>query len=158
MTLQCYICSRSLNQPSKCILCDEYVCQDHSRSYEVGEEKSDRSERKIYAYVCDRCMEAVEELKKKPREEWTDEDKAKSKGKIHKILSALGKAGVAIVTALFAFALWLFAKGENDGGESEQMLNAQGDVNTEPSPSDSTGEASFAEETTFKEEEAGVAM
>jgi hypothetical protein len=103
-------------------------------------------------------MEAVEELKKKPREEWTDEDKAKSKGKIHKILSALGKAGVAIVTAIFAFALWIFAKGENQDGQPEQMPNVEGDVNVEQLSSDSPGEASFTEETTFKEEESGVAM
>jgi hypothetical protein len=49
-------------------------------SFEVGQEKSDSSERKTYAYVCDRCMGSIEELKQKPREEWTEEDKSKSRG------------------------------------------------------------------------------
>ena len=101
-------------------------------------------------------MEAVEELKKKPREEWTEEDKAKSKGMIDKILGALGKAGIAIVTAIFAFAMWLFAKALKQNGEADQTAIAESDVKPEESPSESRGEASFAEETTFKEDETGV--
>jgi len=157
--MRCYICGESLNEPSKCILCEEYVCQEHSRSFEVGHEKSEGSERKLYAYVCDRCMEIVEELKRKPREEWTEEDKTKSKGMIGKIITALGKAGLAIITTIFAFVLWLFAKGEKETDELNQVNlaigQAEGDSET---PNESTSETSFAEETTFKEEEEGVAM
>jgi len=157
--VQCYICGESLNEPSKCILCEEYVCQEHSRSFEVGHEKSEGSERKLYAYVCDRCMEIVEELKRKPREEWTEEDKTKSKGMIGKIITALGKAGLAIITAIFAFALWLFAKGEKESDELNQVNLAigQADANSKM-PNESTSETSFAEETEFKEEEEGVAI
>lgn len=64
---QCHICGKSLKQPSKCVLCDKYVCDNHSRSFEVGQEKSGNDQKKVNAYVCDECMQAVEELKKKPR-------------------------------------------------------------------------------------------
>ena len=151
--LKCYICSKSLNESSKCILCEKYVCQEHSRQFEVGDEKSDASERRIYAYICDQCMEALEELKKKPRDEWTEEDKAKSKGMIGKILRALGKAGMAIITAIFAFALWLFAKGTKENGEPEQSPIVGSDAKSEEFAAESTGDASFAEEPTFKEED-----
>jgi hypothetical protein len=148
---QCYICGTTITQSKKCILCDEYVCEKHSDSFEVGQEKSDIENKKIYAYICERCMEAVEELKRKPREKWTEEDKTKSKGMIGKILGALGKAGMIIIASIFAFALWLFTKGErdtNDAGftnipESETKLEFQ---------TESTGETSFTEESTFKKE------
>ena len=149
--MQCHICNRSLNQASKCIICEEYVCTDHSRSFEVGSEKSEGSERKIYAYICDRCMETVEELKRKPRDEWTEEDKAKSKGMIGKILEALGQAGITIVAAIFTFALWLIAKGQKESGEEEHVSIADGGVKLIGFPSEPTGEASFAEQTTFKD-------
>jgi len=155
--LECYICSKSLNEPSKCILCEKYVCQEHSHKFEVGEEKSDASEKKVYAYICDQCMEAVEELKKKPRDEWTEEDKAKSKGMIGKILRALGRAGMAIITAIFAFALWLFAKGTKENGGPEQSPTVESDVKLGESTPQSMGDGSFAEETTFQEDEATVA-
>jgi len=156
--VHCYICGKGLNEPSKCILCEEYVCRTHSRSFDVGNEKSNGYEKRVYAHICDRCMEAVEELKRKPREEWNEEDKTKSKGMIGKILNALGKAGLAIVTAIFAFTFWLFTKGENKSGESEQAHIAQDNVTMEESPSESIGETFFAERPTFKEDEPSVAV
>jgi hypothetical protein len=155
--LKCYICGRFLTSPNKCILCEKYICQEHSRSFEVGVEKSDNSEKKVYAYICDRCMEAVEELKRKPREEWTDEDKTKSKGMIGKILGALGKAGIVIISTIFAFALWLFAKRKEEN-EQDLTLIAENDAELIESLNKSTEEELFTEEMTFKEDEDNTAM
>jgi hypothetical protein len=151
--LECYICGKSLSEPNKCILCEKYICQEHSRQFEVGDEKSDASEKKIYAYICDHCMEAVEELKSKPRDEWTEEDKTKSKGMIGKIIRALGRAGMVIITAIFAFALWLFAKGTKENGEPEQSPIVESDAKPGESATESMADTSFTEETTFEEDE-----
>jgi hypothetical protein len=97
-------------------------------------------------------MEAIEELKKKPRREWTEEDKAKSKGMIGKILRTLGKAGVAIVTAIFAFAMWMFSKGKEKNSELDQTYIVKSEEKPEGFLNESTDEASFMEETTFKED------
>jgi len=157
--MECYICHKTLDQASKCILCEEYVCQEHSRSYEVGHERSEGSERKIHAYICDRCIEAVEELKRKPREEWSDEDKAKSKGMIGKILHALGVVGMTIILAIFTFALWILAKGDEEGDEPGTSSMIDGDAKSGwDFPSESMGEGSFTEETTFEEDESATAM
>lgn len=143
---QCHICGESLKQPSKCILCDEYVCDNHSRSFEVGQEKSGNDQKKVNAYVCDECMQAVEELKKKPREEWTEEDKGKSKGMMEKIIMALGAAGMAIITGIFMFATWVYAKSV-DGEESEMNDSS---VPEGGGPEEfANAETSFTQEDTF---------
>ena len=152
---QCHICGESLKQPSKCILCDKFVCQKHAQSFEVGKEKSSGRESKVNAYVCAECMNVVEELKKKPREEWSDEDKGKSKGMIEKILMALGAAGMAIITAVFMFALWIYAKSANAEGEGDEMTESEGSQIPEWSFPNEPLEGSFAEEQSF---EPGMAM
>jgi hypothetical protein len=155
---QCHICGESLKQPSKCILCDKFVCQKHSQRFEVGEEKSSGRENKVNAYVCDECMNEVEELKKKPRQEWSDEDKGKSKGMIEKILMALGAAGMAIISAVFMFALWVYAKAANGEGEDGEMSKTEDSGIAEWSYPSEPLEGSFAEEQTFEEDQPGLAM
>lgn len=154
---QCHICGQSLKQASKCILCEKFVYQKHAQSFEVGEEKSSGRETKMNAYVCNECMNAVEELKKKPREEWTEEDKGKSKGMIEKIIMTLGAAGMAIIMGIFMFALWIYAK-TSGTGEAEIDETAEGHAIPEWSFPSEPLEGSFSEEQTFQENQPGMAM
>jgi flagellar basal body-associated protein FliL len=90
-------------------------------------------------------MEAVEELKKKPREEWTEEDKGKSKGMMEKIIMTLGAAGMAIITGIFMFATWVYAKSAN--GEESEMNES---VTEGGAPEEfANAETSFTQEDTF---------
>lgn len=155
--MQCHICGESLKQPGKCILCDQPVCENHSLSFEVGEEKSGNNSTKVNAYVCDECMNAVDELKKKPREEWTEEDKGKSKGMIEKIIMTLGAAGMAIIMGIFMFAFWIYAK-TSGTGENEIDETTEGHAITEWSFPSEPLEGSFSEEQTFQENQPGMAM
>jgi hypothetical protein len=156
--MQCHICGESLKQPGKCILCDQPVCEEHSRAFEVGEEKSGNDSAKVNAYVCDECMNAVDELKKKSREEWTEEDKGKSKGMIEKIIMTLGAAGMAIIMGIFMFALWIYAKATNaDEVETDETSTKGAGIPDWSFPSEPL-EGSFTQEQTFQEDQPGMAM
>ena len=103
-------------------------------------------------------MKAVEELKKKPREEWTEEDKEKSKGMIDKIVMTLGAAAMAIITGIFLFALWIYAKAKGEEDAPDETATKPSSGSEWSFPSESLDESSFAEEQSFKEHEPGVAM
>ena len=114
---RCEICGKGLSLPRKCIICESVFCDNHVEKFRFPEQKSESLQNDSTVYICIKCLQYIRGMKSKPEHLWSDEEKIKTKGMAGKVVKMLGAAGVALVVAIFFFALWLFKKAAKLGGK-----------------------------------------
>ena len=107
---RCDICKKMIVTPKQCVVCRGSFCDNHVESFKLTKDESETFQSNPEVYICLSCLHNIRGMRSKPQQLWSEEEKVKTKGMAGNIVKILGAAGIALVSAIFFFALWLFKK------------------------------------------------
>ncbi len=157
---QCDVCKKILYQPKQCIVCNAFFCDTHIESFQSQNLGSESFQKESNVYICRDCLQYITRIKNKQKHLWSEEEKVKTKSMAGNIVKILGAAGIALVSAILFFALWLFKKTAKHATEDKGITDYEIEGHSF-SEEDAKGfrskfiedNPSFEKESLFKEDE-----